>query len=157
MVSLLWRFLMRFFALLFAVLAWSSQAEADYHSAFDFSEIASVHVQLVDIATGACWTNLKEVREYVEEKFRMKGVKIVDKLPSLSDRTFTFQLTVNSQRLYKDGSGPCYRSVETELYTSTILDRIYIIKIFDTASIGADPKNLNRTTIKEVASFFSTH
>ena len=70
---------MRFFAFLFAITAWSSQAEADYHSAFDFSEIASVHVQLVDTATGACWTNLKEVREYAEEKFRIKGVKIVDK------------------------------------------------------------------------------
>ena len=146
---------MRFFALLFAVLAWSFQAEADYHSDFDFSEIASVHVQLVDIATGACWTNLKEVGEYAEEKFRMKGVKIADKLPSLSFRTFTFQLKRISQRLYENGSGPCYGSIERKLYTHTSLDRIYIIQIFETSGVTADPKNLNRATIKEVAKFFS--
>ena len=29
-----------------------------------------------DGAKGACWTNLKEVREYAEEKLRTLGVKV---------------------------------------------------------------------------------
>ena len=37
-----------------------------------------VRVELQDHATGACWTNLKEVREYAEEKFRSKGIKTRD-------------------------------------------------------------------------------
>ena len=57
----------------------ATQAEAEGFfvdpdiSADDLSKI-SVMVVIDDNAKGACWTNLREVREYAEEKFRFKGV-----------------------------------------------------------------------------------
>ena len=37
-----------------------------------------VNVELADNATGACWTNLKETREYAEEKLRTFGITVSD-------------------------------------------------------------------------------
>ena len=37
-------------------------------------------VLLQDAASGGCWTNLKETREYAEEKLRMKNIQIEDKV-----------------------------------------------------------------------------
>ena len=47
-------------------------------SAQDLRSIKSVYVSLNDFATGGCWTNLREVREYAEEKLRTKGIKTTD-------------------------------------------------------------------------------
>ena len=44
-----------------------------YDDKFDLKNVASIAVELVDNANGACWTNLKEAREYAEEKLRMRG------------------------------------------------------------------------------------
>ena len=35
-------------------------------------------VSLDDRATGGCWTNLKESREYLEEQFRLNGYELLD-------------------------------------------------------------------------------
>ena len=69
------------FALLFTLLA-PSLAWADDGFFFDplitkeYLESLEVNVSINDNATGACWTNLKEVREYAEEKLRTLGVKV---------------------------------------------------------------------------------
>ena len=60
-----------------------TQATAQYFF-FDENQTAEsvksleVNVVLSDHATGACWTNLKEVREYAEEKLRGRGIKVTD-------------------------------------------------------------------------------
>ncbi len=70
---------MRFFALMSILLAWfsCSQAQTIFDDTFRLRQINGVKVVLAHDAKGACWTNLKEVREYAEEKLRMKGVKIL--------------------------------------------------------------------------------
>ena len=92
---------MRFFAFLFAITAWSSQTGAEvYDPRFKLSQINDVDIQLLNDATGACWTNLKEVREYAEEKLRMKGVKIVNqRLPYDVFKSYRFQIHVVSRPL----------------------------------------------------------
>ena len=66
---------MRFFTLICALMVWatSSQAQELHDDAFRLSQIDGVRVSLLDYAKGACWTNLKEVRDYAEEKLRIKA------------------------------------------------------------------------------------
>ena len=47
-------------------------------SAWMFDYIDSVNVEIDDKITDGCWTNLKEVREYSEEKLRSNRLKVVD-------------------------------------------------------------------------------
>lgn len=88
-------------------------------TAEDLKSIQSVEIKLVDNATGACWTNLKEVREYAEEKLRMKGIKVSSKKSELNAIRKTYQLIINvySVRLWQDGSGPCIGSAKVDLYS----------------------------------------
>ena len=64
-----------------------------------------INVELGDGATGACWTNLKEVREYAEEKLRTVGLKVSDVEYMVAEKnTYWFVISVNANRLNKDGS-----------------------------------------------------
>ena len=77
-------------------------------SADDVSKI-SVTVFIDDNAKGACWTNLREVREYAEEKFRFKRVKVVPygKHFDPNSRAYLFQITVAANRNFANNAGPC--------------------------------------------------
>ncbi|MDA9948796.1 hypothetical protein N9C16_05280 [Paracoccaceae bacterium] len=62
---------------------------------FELRKLTSITVVLQDNASGACWTNLKEVREYAEEKLRMKGVKIDNEAyVSLEANRYNFDIEV---------------------------------------------------------------
>ena len=60
-------------------LIFTHQANAENSlSAWMFDYIDSVNVEIDDKITDGCWTNLKEVREYSEEKLRSSRLKVVD-------------------------------------------------------------------------------
>ena len=60
-------------------LIFTPQANAENSlSAWMFDYIDSVNVEIDDKITDGCWTNLKEVREYSEEKLRSNRLKVVD-------------------------------------------------------------------------------
>ena len=50
---------------------------AEQESPYTPEEIVIVDVRLDDDATGGCWTNLKESREYAEEQLRLNGYKFL--------------------------------------------------------------------------------
>jgi len=83
-------------ALLAMMLTFGSQAGADvFDTDFKLRKLASIGVSLYDGATGACWTNLKEVREYAEEKLSMKGAKIDNEAyVSLEANRYNFDIEV---------------------------------------------------------------
>jgi hypothetical protein len=56
----------------------------------------NVYVFLQDSAVGGCWTNLREVREYAEEKLRMKGAII--KNDGWDKNTFILKIAVTAGR-----------------------------------------------------------
>ena len=61
------------------MLTFASQSKAEIvDSRFELANLSSVIVTLEDDAINACWTNLKEVREYAEEKLHMQGVNVDD-------------------------------------------------------------------------------
>ena len=94
----------------------SSATAKVYDDKFDLKNVASIGVELVDNADGACWTNLKEAREYAEEKLRMRGAKI-DKDGAATANNYRFQIRVNVNRIYENVAGPCYGGVSLKLIT----------------------------------------
>ena len=57
------------------------------------------NVFLQDSATGGCWTNLKETREYAEEKLRMKNIQIADfDVPEFVENEFWLFIEVTAVR-----------------------------------------------------------
>ncbi len=60
--------------------------------------IRSIQVRVADNASGACWTNLKEVREHAEEKLRIKGYNVVAELKSPRPPDFLLWIGVGAAR-----------------------------------------------------------
>jgi len=148
----------RLFALLFAFMAWSSQVEAEvFDPNFELSQIKGVSVYLIDDAKGACWTNLKEVREYAEEKLHMRGVKGVDGQTSLTmEQNYLFSIAVHSRRLLKDGSGHCWGSIRVILSTVTMINGNRHKALIGEYSAGSLLKtNQNRRVIEAVSEFLA--
>ncbi|MDA9822924.1 hypothetical protein N9C56_10495 [Paracoccaceae bacterium] len=143
-------------ALLLTIASQAGSAVWDPNN-FDLKKLTSIKVVLEDGASGACWTNLKEVREYAEEKLRMKGVKINnDVTTSEEDYTYSFTITVNSERINNDGTGPCYGDVNAELYTFGFVNgSVHVIGAGKYDSIAFNSKNLNQTIIEVVRRFIS--
>jgi hypothetical protein len=82
----------------------------------EYLEGLEVNVSIQDDATGACWTNLKEVREYAEEKLRTLGVQVSETNYMVAEvNIYWFIIKVNARRLYKDGSGPCHGNYSISL------------------------------------------
>ena len=123
---------------------------ANQATAITLSEMESVKVVFEDGAKNGCWTNLKESREYVEEKLRQKGAKITDRdtLINAKSKTYMFYINVNAKRIYKDGTGPCYGSVKAELETITTVngDTGFFI-LADDASILLRSDNFNNVIL----------
>lgn len=82
----------------------------------EYLESLEVNVSIQDDATGACWTNLKEVREYAEEKLRTLGVQVSETNYMVAEvNIYWFIIKVTARRLYKDGSGPCHGNYSISL------------------------------------------
>ena len=111
------------------VMALSSQVSANdfFHgpiSRADLSSIKAVRVAMIDDATGACWTNLRDVRTYAEEKLLSNGVTVKDNIAytSAEDKVYELAININASRLYADGSGPCVGSARVELTAWTYVN-----------------------------------
>ena len=117
------------------------------------SQINCVLVSIADGATGACWTNLKDVREYAEEKLRIKGVKIFGENRKLEPRKdYVLEIGVNAARLYQDGSGPCVGVARVSLYTVAFIEgKKHLAEIAWHSSINAEKQNFNRHAIEVTA------
>ena len=146
---------MRFFAFLCALMFWSSSSQAqnviDY--TFRLSQINGVKVVLTDDAKGACWTNLKEVREYVEEKLRMKGVTVLADNTPIGGFIKIYQLSIGviALRLYQNGTGPCFGGIRVNLETASTIDgKFHNSLIADHFVVAAKDQNLNRDVILSV-------
>ena len=126
---------------------------------FKLSTIAEVDVKLIDNATGACWTNLREVREYAEEKLRMKGANVVNPrewFPFADMRIYRLSITVGGRRYFNDGSGNCVGSVIIELYTYAQVNDYFHQSVIGNAFFNtSDPTNFNRSAIEVLSGFIN--
>ena len=153
------------FALLFTLLA-PSLAGANGGFFYDTSitkeylENLEVNVSINDNATGACWTNLKEVREYAEEKLRTFGVKVSDIGYKVADTNiYWLNITVSASRLYQDGSGPCFGNYHIRLDGYTIINKVAHLAILgakDTKGFIPSKETFNRSIIVGLEKVFAS-
>jgi hypothetical protein len=127
-------------------------------TANDLRNLKPVNVILEDNAKGACWTNLKEVREYAEEKLRTKGITLGDKIEfkPASDGYYNLYLQVDGRRLYKDNTGPCVGSLSLRMIGTDYVGGFYSHVSLGGISIRdeAQKDNFNRKAIELVSEFF---
>ena len=124
---------------------------------FSISDTKAIKVFLDDNAKGACWTNLRETREYAEEKVRMLGGKIDDfVLPLAPERKYELNIFVHLQRYFVDDTGPCYGNIRIALKTFAQVDTFFhSSEIAHFEAVLLDPNNLNKETINAISIFFS--
>ena len=85
---------------------------------FKLSSTTSVKVKLNDDAKDGCWTNLRETREYAEEKLRSKGANIV---PERRYGNHDYQLTVSVVGGRLNVNNKCIANITLELVTMVVL------------------------------------
>jgi len=122
---------MRFITLIIFILFAAPSYAQFISQEFRLADTGTVHVQLSDNATNGCWTNLRETREYAEEKLRSKGAKISSE-PRLGDHDYRFSVSVTA---YRTGGG-CVAAVQIQLYTSRFLPNLNGQMIFYIAEVG---------------------
>jgi hypothetical protein len=102
-------------------------------------------VLLNDGAVGGCWTNLKEVREYSEEKLRMLRAVVGS---GWEKDGFVFEIFVNSERVINN-SNFCYGYVEVKVldmkYWGPPINRTALVSSYGSIVIS-DP-NLNNSVL----------
>ena len=126
----------------------------------DYIKNLEVRVELLDGATGACWTNLREVREYAEEKLRTFGVKVSQTEYSNPEANiYWLNIHVYAHRLYDDGTGPCFGGFRFQLVAAhTINGQVHAATL---GSLGTNASispsdNFNRQVLVGLEQVFAT-
>ena len=129
-------------------------------AASELSAIKSVKVNLQNETTGACWTNLKEAREYAEENLQIKGVKVVEDFPKVDGSIavepgmYWLRVQVGGSRIYENDSGPCAGYVKTELYTATWIEDVLHLAVLNSFPVAAlEKENFNYRVITMIQKF----
>jgi predicted TIM-barrel fold metal-dependent hydrolase len=126
-------------------------------SADDLSKI-SVTVFIDDNAKGACWTNLREVREYAEEKFRFKRVKVVPygKQFDPDSSAYMFQISVAAYRNFANNAGPCVGHLFFKLSGWSLLHGVkHNIEMgYHLSKVHAESKNFNQQVLIYLENIF---
>ena len=116
---------------------------------------ASVYVEIHDAAIGGCWTNLREVREYVEEKLYSRGARITTNIGLLENNVYCLQVSVTGGKIYADGSGPCIGSYGFRLDALTTVNGEPVWAVFEEETwLQAADGNLNVVVNRVVNKFF---
>ena len=139
----------------FALIAlfFSTSVAAEERPPLDYiKQIKQIEVILDDGAIDACWTNLKESREYTEEKIRMAGGNLYETGERYWPDYYVLLLAVRSKR-YLDGT--CFGTIVADLKTGTNINGAYhdaSARSMMTYFTGAS--NANALVINLVQGFF---
>jgi hypothetical protein len=121
--------------------------------ALEPDEVGPVGVALSDNAADACWTNLREVREYAEEKLRSEGYALAGERREMLD--YTLVISVNG---YRSKAVPiCVGSITAMVTKVTEADGIlgmHVINLEDSVVTSAPNGNLNQRVIEVVQRTF---
>ena len=113
----------------------------------EFDNFKEVRLVLLDSVNGGCWTNLKEVREYSEEKIKMSGMTLND------DGSHQYSFVISS--IGTKTEGLCGGQITVGLYTQIQLsdDLFGLVTIKE---VGYTFRNLtfNDNVLNMVGEFF---
>ena len=133
-------------AILFATSTGAFAIDQDF-----LKSIKHVDVILDDEATNACWTNLKESREYAEEKLRGLGATLYDDEDKYFGQYYAMVINVQSKRL---DIGVCFGAIAISLETGTQLNDTFhrgVLKSMVSSFTGT--QNANNMVIDQIQSF----
>ena len=115
-------------------------------------DIKHIEVILTDDATEACWTNLRETREYAEEKIRMAGGNLYQAGPKVWPNYYALVVKVRSSR---QANGLCYGYVHVFLTTGTVINgKSHNAIALEGNKYFANGANANNAVITMVQEFF---
>ena len=123
----------------------SSAAYAGFAASANPTSVGPINVKLVDGAKDACWTNLREAREYAEEKLKIKGYDVVAKYAG----EYEFRINVNA---FQDNRGVCVGNIEVSIEAPITHDGIFGYHVIGIKStIVTNSNNLNKLVIGRIS------
>jgi hypothetical protein len=138
--------LMKFLAITAAVLFTTTNAAnaAFYSPSANSSSVGSITVKLYDNADNACWTNLREAREYAEEKLDIEGYNVL-----AEGGEYNFSIAVNSER---DNRGMCWGYVNLTIWAVSRRNGVGgVHQIGLSISAFLNPDNFNTAVIEIIS------
>ena len=116
-------------------------------------QIQQIEVILDDQATGACWTNLRETREYTEEKIRMAGGRVYQTGARYWPDYYSLMVTVRSNRL---SNGTCFGLILVDLKTGAVVNgKAHSASALSITNYFTGAPNANNFVISLVQDFFT--
>ena len=110
--------------LLIILLGTSNKLSAQYvDQKFSIKEF-KVFVQVQDMATKGCWTNISKTKQHIKNKLSEAGVQVTD---DQSKTDLTLKFTVLAQRT---GHGWCYGSMDLNLTANVIIGQYMVLGTF---------------------------
>ena len=138
--------LMKSIAVTVAVLlTTSTTANAWYSKTANPTSIGTISVGIADGAKDACWTNLREVREYAEEKLKIKGYNVVAEMGG----GYEFAIKVDA---FRSDAGTCIGKYSAQIWASNIRDGVTgFQEIGSSGNYGTHPNNFNNWVIELIS------
>lgn len=130
----------------------ASAASAEWPTLEYLKDIKQIEVILADEAVEACWTNLRESREYAEEKIRMAGGNLYQAGPKRWPDYYVLFVKVRSSR---QANGLCYGYVQVFLTTGEVINgKNHNAIALETNTYFSNGANANNAVISTIQDFF---
>lgn len=138
----------KFLSVLLLILFPSIVSGLTYNSELtEFGYYKDVRLKISDLVNGGCWTNLKEVREYSEEKIKNSGMTLNDD----GSHKFTFLI----QSIGRRSDGLCGGQITVGLYTSVpIIDDVVGLVTVKEVGITIRGVSFNNHVMDMIGLFF---
>ena len=128
---------MRFITLIFLLIAPSFVAAQKIDPKTNVNDISPVYVELMDNATGGCWTNLMEVKNYAAGQVDIAGGKLAE---TAQEAFSIFSINVIAERL---DSVTCYGVVTVSFYRPKLVDGVGALVLYSQYARAAIQLNFN--------------
>ena len=134
--------LMKSIAVTVAVLlTTSTTANAWYSKTANPTSIGTISVGIADDAKDACWTNLREVREYAEEKLKIKGYNVVAEMGG----GYEFAIKVKA---FRSDAGTCIGEYSIQIWAGNTRNGVFgFHEIGGFTNYGTHQNNFNNWVI----------
>jgi hypothetical protein len=98
----------------------------------------NVFVQILDKANKGCWTNISEIKRYIQSKLSDSGAKVID---DQSKTDLTLKFSVFAQRT---GHGWCYGNMRLNLTANVVIGEYMVLGTFyQRNTVDIKPQHFN--------------
>lgn len=137
---------MRLIALVLILIAPTRAAAEKFDPKVTLAEIGPVYVQIGDEATGGCWTNIREAKNYAQDQIEITGGQTVEIKPEAYSNMYIY---VHAKQ--QNNSGDCFGSIIITFERPSIYEyhRVYII-YSQISYIASGAKKFNTVVLDQI-------